>query len=302
MTIPTLLFQRNAQVTITDLPNILGIKAKIIRDLFIKFHIVKSTKSETNKGRIEIYNLNESSRNFIDKRKPVLVRKVVRLDVGYQGEYQQLFLGDIKQTNSEKRGPDWVTIIEAEDGDEMLHRTNFARNFEAGTSEGTIVQSVLEEVGALSDILVEELTGAGEDINQSVTLDGSMYNLMDQYIANMEKEWSVQDGVIQITIPGNVIAAPTVDLSEKTGLIGSPIKTDKGIKLKALIQAGFQPGRGINVTSRLMPNGGFYRIEQVVFNGETRGKQWVATIEAAKTDPDPVVGVPVQFDQIENVA
>jgi len=302
MTVPTLLFQRNARVTITEIPNILDNKAKIIDQLFIKFNVVKSTKSETNKGRIAIYNLSEASRNFIDARKPVSVRPVIKLEVGYQGEYQLLFVGDIKRTNSEKRGPDWVTTIEAEDGDELLHRSNFARNFKAGTSEGQIVQDILKEVGLLSNNIKAELTGDGENIKHSVTLDGAIFSLMDQYISNMEKEWSVQDGAVQITVPGAVIDAPTIDLSEKTGLIGSPIKTDKGIKLKALIQAGFQPGRGINVTSRLMPKGAFYRIEQTTFNGETRGPQWMATIEASKTEVNPTVGIPLQFDQIENVA
>ena len=84
-------------------------------------------------------------------------------------------------------------------------------------------------------------------------------------------------------------------LNKNSGLINSPIKTDTGIKARSLIQVGFNPGRGINIKSQLIS--GFYRIEKVVFQGETRSKNWYADIEAKTIEPNAIVGVPIETNE-----
>ena len=297
MNVPALLFQRNATVTLAESGTE---QAKIIKDLFIKFKITKSTKSTANKSIIEIYNLNQDSRGFIESftSRKEIVKPKVKLNVGYQDLSELLFIGDITLTSSHKNGPDWITTITADTGKDAVEDTKFKKTYKAGTSENIIVEDVLNEVQLLSENIKAELKG--EKINQSVTVNGSIKKLLDEYIGNQEKEWSVQDDGVQVLDGNQTTNEPAITLSKATGLIGSPIKTDTGIKLKALIQPGFKPGRGISVSSSLIT--GFYKIEKVTFDGQTRSNQWYAMIEASLTAANPVVGAPVETESESSFA
>ena len=102
-------------------------------------------------------------------------------------------------------------------------------------------------------------------------------------------EWSIQDNQIQFTRPGQVLdPKEAIILNQKTGLIGSPEQGENGlIKARSLLQPGLQPGKRVLIqagprdASGVPEIDGFFRVDKVIFSGDTWGGDWYSDIEAS---------------------
>ena len=104
----------------------------------------------------------------------------------------------------------------------------------------------------------------------------------------MGLQLSIQDEQILLLEPGEFLQGRTVVLrppqlnTPGTGLIGSPEPGEDGfINARALIQPGLVPGRRVDLQAENIR--GLFRIERVVYIGDTWGPDWYADIEAKAT-------------------
>ncbi len=115
-----------------------------------------------------------------------------------------------------------------------------------------------------------------------VFLSGNCAWELTTLLKSFGKEWSIQDGMVQVLDKDAALAGTAVFLSEETGMINSPTLNSKRRKLKAsmLLAPDVFPGRLMVLKSRHI-NGNF-RIEKCTYVGDTHGDDWTIDVEAKK--------------------
>ncbi len=95
---------------------------------------------------------------------------------------------------------------------------------------------------------------------------------LNELFTGEDAVWSIQDGAFHLVATGQLAPGNVPVISAQTGMIGSPERTDKGIKVTTKLDAMIRPGGGIQVNSRLMS--GLYRVTKVAHEGEKLGPTW----------------------------
>ena len=102
---------------------------------------------------------------------------------------------------------------------------------------------------------------------------------LDRLCKTLGYDWSIQDGQLQLlgardTIePGDAIV-----LNPASGMIGTPEPGENGIvEVRSLLIPQLSPGRRVKLEAAAIQ--GNYRVEKVVYQGDTRGQDWYADLE-----------------------
>jgi hypothetical protein len=261
------LWKRNAAV-------IFGIKGQQgtrVEDLKISFEIEKTSESNTNSATILIYNLNPNHRGILQKEENLFII----LEVGYGGEFNQLFIGDISKVIITKQGNDWVTNIEAGDGNQSLKDATLDKSYKNGTPIKTIINDAIDSMKVTGNVVAGVISDVGDEVfQQGVSISDTAKNVIDKLTSKLGLEFSIQDNEIQILGPDSDIGDSAILINPDLGLIGSPIKRDKGIEFTALIfTTKVRPGILVKLESREIE--GTFKVRKINFVGDTRGNDWV---------------------------
>ncbi len=239
--------------------------------LRIRFKISKTGDSTPNKAEIDVYNLSADSRHYIDSYNPKTW--AVRLSAGYQATgLQLLFSGSVELASNEKaghrashhQGPDWMTKIQSIDGVHAYRAVVLSDSFGPGTSEDAVVRHVAKQMG----VTVGAIKG----------LSKAKYNHGRALCKSRGLRWSIQDGVLQILPIGQGLDLTAFVIGPATGLVGSPERTETGVKFTSLLQGGINPGRLIQLESAYLK--GLYIAENVDHTGDTHDYPWYTTVDA----------------------
>jgi len=266
------LFNRVYDLTVAPAGGGEGIK--IVAPLRITFKVEKTSSSEPNKATIQIYNLNQWSRQRIEEKNQALV-----LTAGYTEVSARTFVGVVKRVEHKPVPPNVVTELECADGGIDLETAEFRRSYKAGTSRLQVIKDI---INAMPNTDTGVLTAAGisGSIPGKLALSGGCRHVLNRLAASWDYEWSVQDGSIQIlddTGTSNPQALADV-ISPETGLIGSPTKTDRGVKFKSLLRPLVHPGSLVKVDSSFVS--GYYKVESLSLDGDSHGNSWYTEAEA----------------------
>ena len=246
-----------------------------IKDLRVSFRVEKTSTSEPNKATIQVYNLSSLSRGRIETKTQAVV-----LDAGWVDLSQRIFAGVISRVEHRKEPPDIITEIECKDGRD-LSAAAFRRSYRKGTSKRRIVNDV---IAAMANTSTGPMTASALAGNAGgrVVLSGKSRQVLDRLARSWGFEWSVQDGAIQIIDETSTSKPKTeaIILRKDTGMIGSPAKTNRGCKVKALLQPGLNPGVYVQVVSTFLS--GYFKVESVEHAGDTHGGDWSSNVEARR--------------------
>lgn len=266
------LFRREAELIIGD---------TLIAGLDISFSIEKTLAREPNTAEIQVWNLNDINRKYLRDQK----RVPVTLKAGYQDAMGLLFKGDLTEAFSTREGPDWITIIRSGDGLTALQSSRINRTFKAGTPVIDILKEISKSLwvnvgDAISFLEKRGFAGADKKLLSGSALSGSASVELNKWLKSVGLEASVQDGALQVLVSGKALERTAVVLSSKSGLIGSPEISSKGIlRAQSLLNPELFPGRQILLQSREIKERCF-RIARANFTGETSGQDWYVDIEA----------------------
>lgn len=267
----------------------------VVRDLKIDFNVAKGIGSSQNEATVSIWNLTASHRKQLgdefDK---------IELKVGYKdGPLSSIFKGSIRDSTDTKDSPDIQSEIECGDGDEAIEKGAASKTFGKGVRPKEIVEYL---IGQLPGVAKGELKGLDDlpAYKRPVTVFGYAAAELDKIGRQHRLYWSVQNGTAQVLKNDEVLPGTTV-ISSDTGMIGIPQTTDKGIKVRCLLNPSVAPGRQIDVRSDYLDEesgrdkrktdqgGGIFRVSQVTFNGTNEGDDWYAEIEANRVEGGKVV-------------
>lgn len=254
--------------------------ATVVRDLRMMFEIEKHLGSEPNTCSVRIINLGEEGR-ALAQRKPLYVR----VDAGFDGKLEQLFVGDLRFGQSVPTATGWETRMELGDGARSFQKGRVSRSYLAGVTALAAVTETARAMGftpkmsaATSALLRRQYAGG-------LSLSGAAHRELSRLLTPFDLTWSIQEGVLEIMSTAEARADLAVLISEQTGMVGSPefgAPESKGkappLLVRSVLKPAVRPGGRIQVESENVR--GLFKVQRVRHVADTHGKDFHTEIEA----------------------
>lgn len=289
-------WKRQAQVVVGKSGKGVSITEKSVR---IKFEITKTTLAAPNNAIIQLYNLSPDNEHAIKNE-----YDEVLLNAGYEGGVLLVFRGNIKHVYRYRDGNDFITEIEAGDGDKDYRQARMNETLAAGTTPSQLIDRV---VGSFSGTTRGTIQAGGAAYLRGKVISGNTRDVLDDHAQRIGANWSIQDG--QLTLVGvNAVAPGTAILvTSETGLLGAPEINDKGIAFKCLLNPQIKPNVAVKLDNsgirakrqqeqasgkkpkkpknpvRLDPDG-IYKTIKLKHVGDTRGPDWFSEVTCIGLD------------------
>lgn len=265
--LPTKLFGRVWAVSV----GLSGEVGKKYAGLRTVFEIDKTSTSSSNKAKIKLYNLNPESRKEMQRK-----GLRIRLDAGYQGIVETLYLGEVVLGgNSSREGDrDIATLFECGDAESNLILAKFDKSYPVKTR----YLQVVKDLAAALDVNIGTVIGIQEMVyNSGISFSGSVKGALDKLLKKQGLEWSIQNNYLQI-IP---VTAHNGDeaqvISDSTGLIGIPTNGNDSVNFTALLNPRLMPGAPVKLESENIS--GYFKVRRAKFEGDSHGDKWQVACE-----------------------
>ena len=279
--------------------------------LDVVFRAVKFLKKEPNTLEFHIFNLTPDHRAELEGTP----EQAIQLSCGYEGlkatgalgavddalgaldavtgggggdsKLGLIFSGDVSEVQNEKDPPNWVTHVEAGDGEKAIRTSRINKSFPPGTTKPIVIAELAKAmkvgIGNSAKAVLDggNMFEAGQEFLNGVTVSGPAHRELESLVRSSDQEMSVQDGVLQILDRGQPILGLPVIVNPSTGLLGSPTIGDKGVvKFRALLNPDIVPGIRIVLTTDTVA--GAFRAERCEYTGDTLGSDWFVDVEATE--------------------
>jgi hypothetical protein len=251
----------------------------------IKFEIKKNIISDKNSCRIDIYNLNESTRSKISND----IDSLVRVEAGYtqNAGLVNIGQGNISNVIHEFKRPDIITYIYIKDGFKAVRNNVISLSFIENTPLSSVINALIAKINLPIRFV---------DYDKSIKLKGgysfigSVSEALDQLGEQFSFNWSIQNGEIQILNKNKSTGKQIIFLSSTTGLVDNPEeviltkdlkkRVNSEYKVVSLLQPQIEVGDLIQIESKLL--NGQYKINELEHKGDTRGNEWYTTMTVVK--------------------
>lgn len=241
----------------------------VITDLKIEFEITKTITQDPNKATIIVTNLNEQNRNLICSGN----YNRVMLKVGYGDDLRTLFYGHIDSAENTKAEVDIQTKLTCNDGQDDYRNSVLSVSLQKGATDQDILNHALS---SMSDTTKGSQTLVNERrLPRGKVLHGLTRNIISSIANNHDADWSIQNGQLVILPKSYALANNEGFLvSESTGMIGSPQRTNGGLEVMCLLNNVMRVGQMCRVVSRLSEYSGDYKIVKIYSKGTNRGSDF----------------------------
>jgi hypothetical protein len=245
----------------------------------VRFKIEKSLEKQPNTGEIDVTNLSKGRRGSLQQK-----GVKVLLEAGYKSTgVARLFSGDVRTVDHVREGADWNSKLKLGDGERAWQFARVDESFAPGTRVRDALKTIARGMGIDLGNVSEQAVGVGEVFDQGYAVFGRAARSLDRLVKSIGKEWSIQDGQLQILDPYETLSMPIPEITPDTGLIGSPemgSPATKGkpalIRFKSLLIV-VKPGARVKLKS--LRYDGYVRVHKVSFEGDTHGGPWYSTID-----------------------
>lgn len=224
MTDATREFGRRAQVVIGKAG-----KGLLVENLRIAFEVTKTNNGAPNVAIIKIYNLNPTNEAKVKKE-----YDDVLINAGYEGAMRLIFRGNIKHVYRYRdNGTDFITEIEAADGDHDYRNATINETLAAGTTNHQMIDRAAATFSGGT-------TKGHVDVPAKTRLRGKVVSgntrdVLEEVARDAGANWSIQDGQLTIVPTNKMLPNQAIVIRSDTGMLGSPEINDKGITVKCLL-------------------------------------------------------------------
>ena len=240
--------------------------------LRIEFEIRQTATADKAPSTITITNLGADRAAQIEKG------AAIRLRGGYVGSpLDRLYDGEIERVDHEREGVERLTRLQL-GGVQQASRTAavFARSYSGGAALRTVVAEIVKTLG----LPIGPLDAIPNLEIQDYVMVGKAESALTGLLRPRGVEWFESDGVIQFTARGQSGRSLGLIISERSGLIGSPSRTEEGgmrarVRLNPLLQLGGQ----VRLVSQVLQ--GDYKVTVLTHKGNSWDGDWVTEIEGA---------------------
>ena len=244
--------------------------------LHISFSVEKSDAESANTAKIQIWNLSDQNLRILDTKDII-----VELKAGYGGNLSLILAGNVTYVVTTPDGADRLTEIEVADGRVSLRDANisFSRNGKVDTKD--LYAYIAGQMG-LSIVFAKDLSFA--KFPNGFSFVGKGKNALQRIAKANGHAWTIQNGVIQVTLPGRPVNTHGYLLNSDTGLISIPKRitisqsADSGDSLTGWEVEYFLNGAiGVNDVVQIQSGAanGYYRVHKITFDGDNMEGDWV---------------------------
>lgn len=259
---------------------LISVEGRNVAALDVRFDIKRTLGFGAGTAKVEIFNLKNESRAFLEK----LTRANLVVVAGYDGETSQLFSGDLRTPITARSGPDVITTLEGSDCSWVYGNAKASISLPPNATgkdyAAQLADAVRVKLGNMMQAASKKLGGVV--FPNGKAFDGNPGRELQKLVTKVGFELSVQDGQFQAVQIGKTFAAKAQVLSPATGLIETPTpqrSNTPNVRLwncKALIRPGLLPARAVRVESSAIKAD--FRIREVNFSGSTFGAEWYASM------------------------
>jgi hypothetical protein len=244
-------WRRNYELSIR-LPD--GTNVVVKPPFSIRFSVKRDMTVNPNNARIEIYNLGVANRNKLHKDSfNTSEYWQVLLKAGYGDNLPLIFRGNCREAYSERQGADYITTIDAFDGEYAFQNGWFAESLSVGGDLNGVIQGA---------------AGLGLDIGymlQSIpsrrgqAIDGNLKEVMDKAMID---GWFVDCEELNAIGKGGVIGDVIYRL-DREQLLATPRKRDRILEVTTLFYPQVRIGRIMELVSTVKQYDGQYQIAEL---------------------------------------
>lgn len=184
--------------------------------LHVNFSLQKSDLETQNTGRVTLWNLNPSQLAVLNEKDCV-----VSLKAGYGSKLALIFAGIVSYVSTTIDSADRKTEIEVIDNLVEIRDTYVSVSYNGTVNWKIIFDDVAAQMGvAVSYSYNAEFV----DISNGFSFVGLARDIMTKGCKCCNLSWSIQNGVMQVKKPGDVMSRKVYVLSPDTGLLGIPAR------------------------------------------------------------------------------
>lgn len=266
---------------------------QIKNSLNIEFQIIKDSTPKSNKAYVSVYNLSDEILGYLKSNQDQAIAAI--LEAGQDGENIQLFAGTIEFIEDNWDRHTRKTKFIFGDASENIAKAQTSRSYRAGTSVNKIVSDLVSDM-KLPTGRIANIQG---NIGSSRVFTGNCSSALSKLCNEFGANFSVQDGASYVTVVGKRFESFVYEISEETGMIGSPTakqpkpvkkskkkqdpdKEDAGLQVKCQLLGGIIPQSTIYLKSRDYT--GFYKVLRLEHNGSYEGGDWSTSMDLVETN------------------
>lgn len=244
--------------------------------LHISFSIQKSDLQAQNTGKVSIWNLNKEHLAVLNEKDCVLT-----LRAGYGNRMPLIFSGIISFVTTSNDNADRQTDIEVVDNLVEIRDTYVSVAYSGTVNWKTIFDDVAAQMGVA---ISYSYNASFVDISNGFSFVGQGKDIITKGCSCCDLTWSIQNGVIQIKKPKDVMSREVFLLSADTGLLGIPAKvklsesqtdgTDQiGWDVQYFLNGAIHVDDYVKVESETVS--GYFRVYSVDMSGDNVSGDWI---------------------------
>lgn len=244
--------------------------------LHIAFSLQKSDLETQNSGKLTIWNLNDQHLAVLNQKDCAL-----SLRAGYGNHLSLIFAGIISIASTSIDGADRKTEIEVIDNLVEIRDTYVSVAYIGKVNWKTIFDAVAAQMG----VAIEYSYNASfVDVSNGYTYVGLAKNILSKGCDCCGLSWSLQNGVLQVKKPNDVMSKSVYVLNKASGLIGIParvvVSEDEttganklGWDVEYLLNGAINIDDYIKLESKTVT--GYFRVYSVEMQGDNISGDWL---------------------------
>lgn len=255
-------------------------------NLRVTFDVNKTAEGQSNKGKVEIYNLNPTSRKALQKGAQVT------LSAGYTNLMKRIIIADViaSDISVERRNQDIVTTFAVGENERQIETAIIFKTYPAGTMYSQIVR----DCASIMNVAQSTIIGITDfAYNHPVTFTHTVKDALNYLTITNGLDWHIQDDELFIVPTGSASTGQAIVLSsgldslglsvDSTGLIGVPSFAENGIaKYSCLLNPDIFPSQLVQIISENV--NGFFVVRNAHYKGDSHGHDWQIDCESYPQD------------------
>ena len=244
--------------------------------LHVSFSLQKSDLETQNTGRVTVWNLNKQQLAVLNEKDCV-----ISLRAGYGNRLSLIFAGVVSYVSTTIDGADRKTEIEAVDSLVQIRDTHIAVAYSGNVNWRTILDDVAGQMGVAVSY---SYNAKFADIPNGFSFVGLARDIISKGCSCCGLTWSLQNGVMQIKNPGDVMSREVYVLSPDSGLISVPArvvitqdeatgKNTLGWDIEYFLNGSIDINDYVKLESETAT--GYFRIYSLEISGDNVSGDWI---------------------------
>lgn len=248
--------------------------------LHIAFSIEKSNVENPNDAKVQIWNLSNKNIDILEQKDCE-----IELRAGYTGNMPLVLVGTVSSAITTLENADRMTELQVVDGLVELRDTVITVSVNGKVNCKDLYLKVAGKMG-MSIVFAKDLTF--KTLPNGFSYVGKAKTILQKIAKCCGHKWTIQNHVIQVTLPGRAVSTKGYLLSGDTGLIGVPKKITigsgkeekTGWEVEYLLNGAIGPNDTVELRSSTA--NGYFLVYKVTMDGDNMEGDWICTAQLLK--------------------